>query len=69
MHGGRAEAMIILLEYVYVNIWIALMTVLLWINDGEFSMLDHSIIFLFAIAGMVHIRTKIKSTAANDSIQ
>ncbi|TDF88914.1 hypothetical protein [Paenibacillus piri] len=52
--------MIILLEYICINIWIGLITILLWINDGEFSIIDRNIIFILAIAGTFHIRSKIK---------
>ncbi|MCZ8511818.1 hypothetical protein O9H85_05155 [Paenibacillus filicis] len=51
----------ILLEYLCINIWIALMVVLLWVNDGVFSLVDRNIILLLSVAGLVHIRTKIKA--------
>jgi hypothetical protein len=52
--------MIILLEYISVNILILLVAVLLWINDGKFSLLDFCITFLLAISGVIFIRMRFK---------
>ncbi|SEC10687.1 hypothetical protein SAMN05443246_2991 [Paenibacillus sp. GP183] len=52
--------MIILMEYISVNILILLVAVLLWINDGQFSLLDFCIVFLLAISGVIFIRMRFK---------
>lgn len=57
---GNVFIHLLLLEYLYISIWIAIMTILLWINDGKFSMIDRNIIILLAAAGMIHIRVRMK---------
>ncbi|CAG7642056.1 hypothetical protein PAESOLCIP111_04299 [Paenibacillus solanacearum] len=51
-----------IMEYIAINIWIGLITILLWINDGTFSMLDRNIVFLLAITGMIRIRMEWKKS-------